>query len=336
MKKILFYLCGIYNGGTEIETLNLMKNLNKEKYELLYYYHDKQNSYNTMVQEYNKYANYVDISNDVKVDTVLYCTHALDDIELIKNISYKHSYFWFHYFWEDQERFLDIGLKRNYIDKVITVSEYAQKKIQAMPCLKNRENDVGIISNILDENEIIEKSKQNIPLERVDGLNLVTVARFAPIKGYHRVKQMIDILIQENINFKWYIVGKGNGEKEHNEVVEMLKGYEKNVELVGHKSNPFPYMKNADYLVLMSDRETSGLVITEAKIIGTPCIVSNFEASYEQITDGENGFIIDKNNINEFKKRLPEVLQAKEKMREKLKNFKYCKKDILEKWEEIL
>ena len=86
----------------------------------------------------------------------------------------------------------------------------------------------------------------------------------------------------------------------------------------------------------MSDRETSGLVITEAKIIGTPCIVSNFEASYEQITDGENGFIIDKNNINEFKKRLPEVLQAKEKMREKLKNFKYCKKDILEKWEEIL
>ena len=32
MKKILFYLCGIYNGGTEIETLNLMKNLNREKF----------------------------------------------------------------------------------------------------------------------------------------------------------------------------------------------------------------------------------------------------------------------------------------------------------------
>ena len=64
--------------------------------------------------------------------------------------------------------------------------------------------------------------------------------------------------------------------------------------------------------------------------------MSNFEASYEQITDGENGFIIDKNNINEFKERLTEVLQSKEKMRENLKNFKYSKKDILEKWEEIL
>ena len=336
MKKILFYLCGIYNGGTEIETLNLMKNLSKEGYELLYYYHDKQNSYDVMVQEYNHYANYIDIKNKVNVDTVIYCTHALDDIDLINNIEYKHSYFWFHYFWDDQEKFLEIGLKRNYIDKVITVSKYAQKKIQAMPWLKNRKNDVEFIFNILDENEIIEKSKQKIPLERVNGLNLVTVARFAPIKGYHRVKQMIDILIQENINFKWYIVGKGNGEKEHNEVVEMLKGYDKNVELVGHKSNPLPYVKNADYLVLMSDRETSGLVITEAKIIGTPCIVSNFEASYEQITDGENGFIIDRNNVNEFRSRLPEVLQSTEKMRKNLSNFKYSKKDILKKWKELL
>ena len=72
MKKILFYLCGIYNGGTEIETLNLMKNLSKEGYELLYYYHDKQNSYDVMVQEYNHYANYIDIKNKVNVDTVIY------------------------------------------------------------------------------------------------------------------------------------------------------------------------------------------------------------------------------------------------------------------------
>ena len=208
MKKILFYLCGIYNGGTEVETLNLMKNLSKDKYELLYFYHDTENSYENMILEYNKYAKNVDIHDKIRVDTLLYCTHALDDIELIKNISYKHSYFWFHYFWKDQDEFVKIGLEQKYIDKIITVSEYAQKKIQSMSCLKNRENDVEFIFNILDENEIIEKSKQNIPLERVDGLNLVTVARFAPIKGYKRVKQMINILIEEKINFKWYICRK--------------------------------------------------------------------------------------------------------------------------------
>ena len=130
-------------------------------------------------------------------------------------------------------------------------------------------------------------------------------------------------------------VGKGSNEKEHKEVIEMLQSFIPNVELVGHQSNPFPYVKNADYLVLMSDRETSGLVITEAKIIGTPCIVSNFEAAYEQITDGENGFIIDKNNVEEFRSRLLEIIQSKKKLKENLKKSKYHKEDILKMWEKL-
>ena len=129
--------------------------------------------------------------------------------------------------------------------------------------------------------------------------------------------------------------GKGSNEKEHNEVIEMLQSFIPNVELVGHQSNPFPYVKNADYLVLMSDRETSGLVITEAKIIGTPCIVSNFEAAYEQIIDGENGFIIDKNNVEEFRSRLLEIIQSKKKLKENLKKSKYHKEDILKMWEKL-
>lgn len=208
MKKILFYLCGIYNGGTEIETLNLMKSLSKDEYELLYFYNDKENSYEAMIQEYNKYAKYIDIHNKIEVDIVLYCTHALDDIESIENVSYKRSYFWFHYFWKDQNKFVKLGLENGYINKIITVSEYAQKKLQSMTCLKNRKDDVEIIPNIMDDNDILEKSRQYLPLERVDGLNLVTVARFAPIKGYNRIKHMIDILSQEKINFKWYICRK--------------------------------------------------------------------------------------------------------------------------------
>ena len=116
----------------------------------------------------------------------------------------------------------------------------------------------------------------------------------------------------------------------------MLQEYEPNVELVGHKSNPFPYIKNADYLVLMSDRETSGLVITEAKIIGTPCIVSNFEAAYEQITDGKNGFIIDRDNVEEFRNRLSEIVQFKNKLKENLKKSEYHKEDILKMLKKLL
>ena len=116
----------------------------------------------------------------------------------------------------------------------------------------------------------------------------------------------------------------------------MLKGYDKRIELVGHQNNPFPYVKNADYLVLMSDRETAGLVITEAKLIGTPCIVSNFEAAYEQVSDEENGFIIDRNNIEEFRNKLNKILESKEEVRKNLEGFNYSKEDSIRKWEEKL
>lgn len=337
MKKILFYLCGIYNGGTEIETLNFMKNIDRQKYDLYYSYNDKENSYGWIVDEFNKYSKYVDINEPVEVDTILYCTHALDDLDLIKNISYKHSYFWFHYFWEDQEEFLDIAIKNNYIDKVITVSEYAQKKLQNMPCLANRQDDVIVIKNIMNDKEIIKGSNEKIEMEHIDGLNLVTVARFAPIKGYKRVKEMIDILIEENISFKWYICGKGKNEEEHNGVLELLEGYDNRVEMVGHKDNPYPYIKNADYLVLMSDRETAGLVIEESKIIGTPCILSSFEAAFEQVEEGKTGFILDKENVrSEFKEKLPKIMSQKKEIRENLKQYKYSRGNILEEWDELL
>ena len=336
MKKILFYLCGIYNGGTEIETLNLIKSLDSTKYEILYYYFDKENSDDSVVNMFNSYARYVDIKENQIVDTIIYCTHALDNMEDLKNIKYNNSYFWFHYFWEDQEEFLKICLEKNLINKVITVSQYAKQKLLNFNFMQGKENMVSVIYNILPVEEIKKKSEFNIDFKKAQGLNLVTVARFAPIKGYARIKEMIDILLKESIDFKWYIIGKGSNSKEHNEVLELLKDYDNRVELTGYLENPYPYIKKSDYLVLMSDRETSGLVITEAKILGTPCIVSDFEATFEQIEDGKNGFIIKKENINGFKERLPQIIMLKEELKNNLSEFSYGINEIMNEWEKML
>lgn len=331
MKRILFYICGIYNGGTEIETINLMQNL-KSNYQILYYYHDKLYSDNNMVEKFNKYAKYVDINQEQVVDTLIFCTHALDDINLIKNIKYKQSYFWFHYFWKDQEEFLKIALENDYINEVITVSNYAKKKLLSFEFMKNKKNKVKIIPNIMDDKYIKEKAKEDVEFEKAKDLNLVTVARFAHIKGYNKIKKMIDILIREKIDFKWYIIGKGNNKEEHNEVLEMFKDYDKRVELLGFKENPFPYIKKSDYIVLMSKRETAGLVITEAKILGTPCIMSNIEVAYEQIKEGKNGYIIDRENISDFKEKLENIIKTKSKMKKYLSKFHYNKNKIIREW----
>ena len=246
MQRILFYFSGIYNGGTEIETLNLMKSLKKEEYQLLYYYQDKENSYSNMLDKFNEVAKYEDIYLPTQIDTLIYCTEASSEIEIImKNVHYKNAYFWFHYFGCGQEEFMIDGIEKNYIKKIITVSNYAKNKLISI--YPKSKNIIEIISNILDEKQIKEKSKEHISIEKGKDLTLVTVARFAPVKGYNRVKYLAERLLKNNIDFKWYVLGKGSNEKEHNEVVNMLEPYSNNIIMLGHKDNPYCYMKNSDY-----------------------------------------------------------------------------------------
>lgn len=337
MKKIIFYLCGIYNGGTEIATLNLMKNLNREVYDLYYCYGDQENGYMDMLKKYNQVSTYIDfnIKQSIQFDTIIYCTEANKDIEtIIKNIHYKKGYFWYHYIGFGQEEFANYAYEKKYIDQVITVSEYANRAI--LELIKNKSIPVKVIPNILDSEMIIKKGNEPILLEKGRNLTLVTVARFAPIKGYHRVKCLADFLIEENIDFKWYVLGKGSNPKEHNEVVELLQPYTDKIVMVGHKDNPYNYIKNSDYLVLLSSRETSGLVITEAKIIGTPCIVTNFDAVYEQIEDNKNGIILDREDLESYKGKIKDIIEKKHILKQNLSNFIYPIEELKKEWEKIL
>ena len=95
-------------------------------------------------------------------------------------------------------------------------------------------------------------------------------------------------------------------------------------------------IKQCDYLVLLSDTETWGLVITEAKILGVPCIVTDFEAAYEQIKDNENGLILSREDTTSYDNKIDLILNNKHKYKEKLSKFKWSNDDILKDWTNIL
>ena len=76
--------------------------------------------------------------------------------------------------------------------------------------------------------------------------------------------------------------------------------------LVGMFQNPYlynPYKnpnnnKERRKIRILSDDETWGLVLTEAMMIGVPCITSDFKVAFEQIKDQNNGIILS-NDENE-------------------------------------
>ena len=77
------------------------------------------------------------------------------------------------------------------------------------------------------------------------------------------------------------------------------------------------------------------MVITESKIVGTPCVVTNFDVVYEQIEDGKNGIILDMNN-EDYETLVQRMLDEKDTLKNNLKSFNYDIETILNKWNEIL
>lgn len=124
-----------------------------------------------------------------------------------------------------------------------------------------------------------------------DGLmNVVTVARLSPEKNIDKAIELHKNFEKNGIHFRWYVIGEGK-EKQKLEQLIQEAGLEGKFILLGHRENPYKYMKAADIFALLSSSEGFGMVIAEAKVLQKPILVTNFPAAKEQIQDGVNGLI---------------------------------------------
>ncbi|WP_040373636.1 glycosyltransferase, partial [Peribacillus psychrosaccharolyticus] len=66
--------------------------------------------------------------------------------------------------------------------------------------------------------------------------------------------------------------------------------------LLGLKSNPYPYINQADIYAQTSKFEGKSIAIDEAKILNKPIIVTAFSTARDQIKDGVDGQIVTMNS----------------------------------------
>ena len=195
---------------------------------------------------------------------------------------------------------------------------------------------IHTIYNIIDENEIIRLSKEPKKLILSKTLNLVTVARVCREKGFDRMLHLAKCLKNAKIDFKWFIVGNNYYKNEFKKILKNYNKYKEYFEWFGFLDNPHNIVKQCDYSVLLSDDETWGLVLTEAMILGVPCISTDFEVAFEQIEDCENGIILSRENINTYKDRVQDIINNKDKFKNAVSKFKTNNDIILEKWSNFL
>lgn len=197
------------------------------------------------------------------------------------------------------------------IDAFVCVSAGAANSFKkALPQYSNKTH---VIYNIVDNERIKRESKRKqLDMIRKDSLPIVlTVSRLAGEKGLEESIEAHAALEKEGVHFLWYVVGKGNRRPVLEELIKKYHMEDKFI-LLGFRSNPYCYMKDADIVALFSKAEGFCLVVAEAKILQKPVIVSNFTTAFEQIKSGKNGLIVE-NSIPAICKGLKELLQNSKK-----------------------
>ena len=335
MKKIMFYRPMYYIGGTEIAILSLIKKL--KGYDFYIAYTDD-TSDKGLLDKYSKYAKTVKIDNNFneRIDTLVLCSPYKSVLDINNYIKRNKTILWFHHFGDRESSIFYDDMLYDVVDEIITVSETCKKIMLKQDYAYKIKNKIRVIYNIIDVEGIINKSKEKIELDLKHQLTLVSVSRVCYSKGFERQLKLSRLLKKNNIDFKWYIIG-GNYYKDIElEITNKYNEFKENFVFCGFLENPYNIIKKCDYLVLLSDNETWGLVITEAKILGVPCIVTDFEVAYEQILDNKTGIILKRNDTDSYEDKIKLIIKNKKIYKDNLKDFVWSNDMILKKWNEIL
>src|SRR5690606_13772554 len=158
-----------------------------------------------------------------------------------------------------------------------------------------------LVHNYINPNIILEKATEFNPYpNKGQNLIFVTVARIDNTqKRIDRIIEVAKKLKENGQTFQWFIVGDGP-DRLTLESQTKKENLDDCVFFEGFKQNPYPYVKNADCFVLASDYEAQGMVISEALIVGTPVITTDFPAAREFVVDGINGKITARNTESLF------------------------------------
>lgn len=178
------------------------------------------------------------------------------------------------------------------IDRYICVSRTAYHSLTTLyPHIKDK---AMVLYNVIDANNMRNcvENASNPYTDYRDCLKVVTVCRLNDNdKGLFRMLRIHRRLTDQGLDFYWFVVGDGPDKKRLSEKIQEL-GLEDRFVLLGSRDNPFPYYKYADISATLSNYEGLCGAINEAKVMGKPIIATLFSGVEEQITNGENGFIV--------------------------------------------
>lgn len=342
-RRLLFTAYSLDIGGIETSLINLLDRINYDKYDVVVILEKKQgvllkrvnkkvslieykvsNNKNIIIRKCKNYFNRIKylIFNYHTYDfsccyaTYSYAGNILTRISSINNSIYVHSNY--KYLYKKQE-FIEFFDSRNISEfkHIFFVSNESKNDfLKTYPQLINK---TKVFNNFVDISKIKTLSVEKIDETKPKGKKLlVFVGRLDDTSK--KVSRIINIAEKIDDIAVW-IIGNGPDKEMYEQEVKEKKLDDK-IKLLGMKSNPYPYMDLADYLILTSDYEGFPVVYLEGIVLNKK-IITTIDVSDDYIKMNEYASIISKDNnqmIKQIKSILKEDKNIKEMDLEKIQN----------------
>lgn len=319
MIKILFFIETLSGGGAEKVLQNLVNNMDNEKFDITVQtvwkdnpegFLNKNIKYKYVYPCYSKLNNYK-YRLSVLMKTI-YPLHIKDnyDIEIaylecgatkvISTSSNKKAkkIAWVHCDLSKKMSNINEFKKKSVkwykkFDKVVCVSRDVEKSFKS---IYGNEFDTEVVYNVIDDCSIREKADKNVEDYSFDKKipTIVSVGRLSKEKRFDRLIETHKSLLNKGFLNKLLIIGEGD-ERESLEQIIKATGVQKTVTLSGFRSNPYPYIKNADLLACSSDYEGFSSFIAEGLILGKAIVTTKCNGMEELLGNSQYGIITEGN-----------------------------------------
>ena len=175
-------------------------------------------------------------------------------------------------------------------DTIAACSEGCRRRfLESMPHLADH---CIAVPNCHRVEEIQALAEQETVTYPTDTLNVVTVARMTPRKGLDRAIRAVVAARDAGISVTLHIVGEGPMWDSLQALAREL-GVSESVIFHGELSNPYPYIKQADLMMLSSYHEAAPMVIDEARCLGVPILSTEIISTKEMVIQPQAGWVCD-------------------------------------------
>lgn len=320
MKKLLFAAISLDVGGIETALVTLLNYLAREKkYDITLVLERKEGIFLDTIDPAIKIIEYTpnadkniitrkikNLAKQIKFKakyknkydfSASYATYSKPDSFVARTAS-KNSALWVHgdymtMFRKDKKEYINFfrELKSKKFKEIVFVSETAKNVF--IKEIKTKQS-VEVIHNLIDYENIIEKSKEQIEdVKKSEIYTFLNVGRHTEEdKRLSRIIEASKLLKQDNLKFRIVMIGTGKDDKDYKKLVSKYS-LQDQILFLGQKSNPYPYFKIADSLLTTSEHEGFPVVYIEAMTLGLPILTTEVSDS-KKVIQNKYGIVTNK------------------------------------------